>query len=942
MTPAVRCSLKAVLIVFCVGVLSACGGGASAPAAGPAAAEGKPVALAEASAKGAELNALDLQAAQTQAETQNTRPADSLGRLAEGEIAPLAAYLSGAVAQKAAANTVPVYRFFNRQTGAHFYTISEAERDRVRNTLPNMNYEGPAFSAVSAAAPGLSPVYRFYNVMTSVHFYTISESERAHVVANFPQFQFEGVAYYASQVAGAGFTPLFRFYHRTQGFHFYTNSENERDSVVANLKNIYNYEGIGYYVPGSGAPPVATSNPMLFVTQVPHTTDFAARMSTFGNHQAQMNHVTRGGDLYIRYPDGGLRNLTQEAGFGMTGFQGANSIAVREPSVHWSGSKALFSMVVGAPTVPFDQRAYRWQIFEVQGLARGETASIRKVDNQPGNYNNISPVYGTDDRVLFTSDRPRGGQAHLYPQLDEYESTPTVSGLWSLNPATNDLRLLNHSPSGVFSPSIDSAGRVIFTRWDHLQRDQQGDGGQADAKTFSSEAVNATDQGNVPELFPEPRFDHNSAAYGTVKGHRSNFFTPWQINQDGSDEETLNHVGRHELSFQYLPQSFANDGALSEFVSESFRANRKALRDDGGLLHLREDPTRSGTFFATYAREFGALSTNQIVKLTGGTAVNPRNMTVVDVTPTANEDGTLTGGRFRNPLPMSDGSLVASHTPTTASNSPATITQIRLKNLVAGAGGLYQAGTSLTPGIRKAVSWLDDNKPPSYRSSYDGLLWELEAVEVVARARPAPRTQPTLQAPERTIFTAEGVNEADLRQWLVNNELALIVTRNQTSRDQADKQQPFNLRVPGGISTVGPGNGRIYDISHFQVFQADQVRGYQKPGRRVRAMPMQPRAGVNAANPANPGGPASSVPIASDGSTAAFVPARRALSWQSTDAGGNAVVRERVWITLQPGEVRVCASCHGENTTNQAGGLAPINPPEALRTLLRHWKNLPK
>ncbi len=64
----------------------------------------------------------------------------------------------------------------------------------------------------------------------------------------------------------------------------------------------------------------------------------------------------------------------------------------------------------------------------VQGLAlaalRGQRARpptdtpvITRVPNQPAAYNNVSPTYGTDDRILFTSDRPRGGEAHLYPQL---------------------------------------------------------------------------------------------------------------------------------------------------------------------------------------------------------------------------------------------------------------------------------------------------------------------------------------------------------------------------------------------------------------------------------------------------------------------------------------------------------------------------------------------
>jgi hypothetical protein len=71
---------------------------------------------------------------------------------------------------------------------------------------------------------------------------------------------------------------------------------------------------------------------------------------------------------------------------------------------------------------------------------------------------------------------------------------------------------------------------------------------------------------------------------------------------------------------------------------------------------------------------------------------------------------------------------------------------------------------------------------------------------------------------------------------------------------------------------------------------------------------------------------------------AAIVPARRALSWQLTDTNGTGVVRERYWITFQPGEVRTCTSCHGINTIDQAGHPTPTNSPIALINLLNYWK----
>ena len=687
----------------------------------------------------------------------------------------------------------------------------------------------------------------------------------------------------------------------------------------------------------SAAPRVAKaiSNPILFVTQVPTAggDPFASRLSSFANHMPGMGSALRGGDLMIRYPDGVLRNLTREAGFGMDGLQGANAIAVREPTVHWSGDRAIFSMVVGAPTQRYGSTSAKWQLYEVTGLARGQTASITRVASQPAGYNNVSPLYTSDGDILFTSDSPRRGEAHLYPNLDEYESTPTVIGIFKLEVATGRVSLLNHVPSGAFSPTIDSYGRVIFTRWDHLQHDQQQDGSiylgyTFDPFNFSSEAANATRIGLVRDTFPERR-QESTSPYGRVGGHTYNLFAPWQMNQDGTDELTLNHIGRQELvgDYGYLPRAFMDDGALSDNVSLANFANRKHIRMDGGIFHIRESRVEPGIYYGIYAREFAEGSTNQIVRIAGAPTLNAEQMTITDASPATGSNG-LPGGRFRNPLPLGSGDMVASYTPDATFGGSS---RLRLHQLNVDASGMFVAGTALTPGIRKTVSWWTDAATPR---EYSGELWELEAVEVAARTPPPATAHPAIPSPERAVLTAEGINEAALRDWLRSNELALIVTRNQTSRDRGDTQQPFNLQVPGGVRKTR-GNGRVYDIAHYQIVQANLVRGYGNNirGRRPVAQPMSV-----AANLPNSTGPAGSVRIAADGSTAAFVPANRALSWQTVDPNGEPVVRERVWVTMQAGEIRTCAGCHGENTRNQAGEATPTNQPQALRELMRHWK----
>ena len=238
-------------------------------------------------------------------------------------------------------------------------------------------------------------------------------------------------------------------------------------------------------------------------------------------------------------------------------------------------------------------------------------------------------------------------------------------------------------------------------------------------------------------------------------------------------------------------------------------------------------------------------------------------------------------------------------------------------------------GQALTQGISKTVSWYS----PDTLQQYSGLLWEMDPVEIKATPRPPMPTLGT-PTPERSVFAQEGVNEQEFKQWMKERDLSLIVVRNQTQRDRGDRQQPFNLRVPGGVQTTAT-NGPVYDISHFQIFQGDLVRGYEHIGGNGRRVLAQ-----HARMPFNPThvGPQGSVKIAQDGSSASFVPANRALSWQTTNPNGEPVVRERLWVTFQPGEIRTCSGCHGENVQHQGGGAASQQEAQALRDLLRHWK----
>jgi len=910
-------------------------------------------------------------------------------------------------------------------------------------------------------------------------------------------------------------------------------------------------------------------NPIIFAAQVPLSGgDFVNRMSTFGN-ESPLDHDTsggggspRGGDLMIRYPDGSLRNLTQEAGYGIAGGTGssnnqdnAGAIVVRDPSVHWDGNKALFSMIVSSAITNgyggTQRSADRWQMYEVTGLRKGQKAIITKVPNQPTGYNNVNPIYGSDDRIIYSSDLPRGGDyAHLYPNKDEYEGTAVTSGLWSLKPSmtynitsTNpnllNPRILDHNPSGDYQPFVDSFGRVIFMRWDHMIRDQQADipdrfllcnsnsswingynltlpvtfdtedaaSGRREVTRYDTHEIwpsrrsalnpkNYPSRSNpaagtydgspaigsisqpcyvtgssqqiwsydgttftaqpsaLPNLTPTlgSGFDTDAGEYGPygrVRVWNKNEFSLWQVWQDGTEGETLNHDGPHEVGSQYLPNSFLDDTSLDALAKPGYRSNRISIAGSGGIFAPKESPSSPGTYYAGKANEFATRTAGSILRINAAPSLNPRNMQWTYVTTPADGSGNIAGGRFRTPLPLKNGKIIASHTPTEPYPGATLMTVFKLKKLVPGTNGYMAASSTNVTGVSapteltKVITEWDRTLPggnANVLTSKTVTMWELEPAEVVARVRPATPT--TFDNPVQQIntvdaggeagnqkikdtFTNNGVTMAEMRAWLIKYNLALLVTFDNTSRDAADRQQPINLRVDGDGKTLADGttpctNPRqtlsdtyrptntganassptgygdatrpIYLLDYLQVIQANSIRSYAPGngataanGRRVLGQPV----GMMTEPTGSPGDIFASVnrPIAligatqieCDGSSAVFVPTRRALAWQSTDgvttrgappavpkllegsktgaqdgtianknngsstypASNNhyPLIRERVWVTAQPGEIRSCPGCHGSNDTNQGGIFTPTNyEPIALKKLLDYWK----
>jgi hypothetical protein len=144
----------------------------------------------------------------------------------------------------------PVYRFYNRRTGSHFYTTSATERETVMNKLSYAYLlEGVAYSVNTLNPSNDSPLYRLYNRVNGTHFYTASAAERDAVLqSDEDTYRYDGPAYNVSLTNVAGATTVYRFYNKTNGSHFYTASAAEKDHVVADLSATYSLDGPAFYI----------------------------------------------------------------------------------------------------------------------------------------------------------------------------------------------------------------------------------------------------------------------------------------------------------------------------------------------------------------------------------------------------------------------------------------------------------------------------------------------------------------------------------------------------------------------------------------------------------------------------------------------------------------------------------------------------------------------
>jgi hypothetical protein len=145
-------------------------------------------------------------------------------------------FMVPAASVKAASESAPMYRFYNPNSGEHFYTGSLREGANIVNA--GWRAEGVGWYQPSSGAN----VYRLYNPNAGDHHYTVNPAERNRLISL--GWRYEGVGW-KSATSGSR-VPIYRQYNPNarSGAHNFTASRSENDSLA---RIGWRAEGIAFY-----------------------------------------------------------------------------------------------------------------------------------------------------------------------------------------------------------------------------------------------------------------------------------------------------------------------------------------------------------------------------------------------------------------------------------------------------------------------------------------------------------------------------------------------------------------------------------------------------------------------------------------------------------------------------------------------------------------------
>jgi hypothetical protein len=192
------------------------------------------------------------------------------------------------------------------------------------------------------------------------------------------------------------------------------------------------------------ANPLADIGPLLFVKRVP---------SAFSHQLTQYSgiHARPGGGVFVLDNPGTSMHSRQLATLPEGSYQ--------HPEVSWDGKRVMFAFceTESATSDPSSTQEQHYHLFEVAS----DGSDLRQVTDGP--YDDFSPRYLPNGKILFLSTR-RGG-FHRCGRGPCPVYTLAVAEADGSNP-----HVVSFHETQEWDPAVLNDGRVIYTRWDYVDR----------------------------------------------------------------------------------------------------------------------------------------------------------------------------------------------------------------------------------------------------------------------------------------------------------------------------------------------------------------------------------------------------------------------------------------------------------------------------------------
>ena len=139
------------------------------------------------------------------------------------------------------------------------------------------------------------------------------------------------------------------------------------------------------------------------------------------------------------------------------GWDDERSCCFLSPDVSWDGSEIVFSATQGEPRIREWADDTVFHVFK----CRADGSGLAQLTT--GNVNDLFPCWLPNGRVVFCSER-RGGYGRCHRR-----EVPTFT-LHTMFPDGTDITCLSPHETNEFEPSVDNDGRLVYMRWDYLDR----------------------------------------------------------------------------------------------------------------------------------------------------------------------------------------------------------------------------------------------------------------------------------------------------------------------------------------------------------------------------------------------------------------------------------------------------------------------------------------